>query len=198
MKYKVNDDVRVITTDTCGFGCGYIGKVTAVYGDNYEVDGACEYCDEELEFIAPRRTRGFQRIKGFEDIPLPTRATKYSAGYDLASAIDITIIPDAAVVIPTGLKAYMLPNEFLGLYVRSSIGKQGLAMVTGVSVIDSDYYENQDNDGHIFVMLRNDSSFTIEITKGTRLVQGIFHSYLCTDDDKCTNVRNGGIGSTNI
>lgn len=33
----------------------------------------------------------FHHIKGYEDIPLPTRATADSAGYDLCAAEDITI-----------------------------------------------------------------------------------------------------------
>ena len=198
MKYKVGDEVKVIVDDNCADPWGHIGKITKVDEDDpkYQVDDEYFYDDFELELVAHQRTRGFQRIKGYEDIPLPTRATKGSAGYDLSSAIDITVPPDATATIPTGLKAYMLDNEFLGLYVRSSIGKQGLSMVTGVSIVDSDYYENPKNDGHIFVMLRNDSSFNMDITKGTRLVQGIFHTFLCTDDDNVTTVRLGGTGST--
>jgi dUTP pyrophosphatase len=196
MKYKVDNKVRVITDDNCGFGKGYIGYITRL-GDEgcYEIDGDYEYCDDEIELA---RTRGFQRIQGFLDVTLPTRATKFSAGYDIASAIDIMIPPDATAVIPTGVKAYMLPNEFIGLYVRSSIGKLGLTMVTGVSIIDADYYNNPDNEGHIFIILRNDSEETVTIKAGTKLVQGIFHSYLLTDDDEVTAERLGGFGSSGV
>lgn len=199
MKYKVGDKVKVITTDTCGFGFGYTGKITKVDTGDYEIDGQYWYDIDEIETVVkPKPIRGFQRIKGFEDIPLPTRATKHSAGYDLGPAIDITIVPNATVVIPTGIKAYMQDNEFLGLYIRSSMGKMGLTMSTSVSIIDSDYFENPDNDGHIMILLRNDSSFPIDIAKGTRLVQGVFHTYLCTGDDNATSVRQGGTGSTSM
>ena len=201
MKYKVNDTVCIVIKDSCSYPYGYVGTVTSIDTTanpiEYTVDHGYCYADHEIE-LATQKVRGFQRIKGYDNIPLPARGTKFSAGYDIASSIDITIEPSATIVIPTGIKAYMQDNEFLGLYVRSSIGKLGLSMVTGVSVIDSDYYENPDNDGHIFVMLRNDSSFPIDITKGTRLVQGIFHTYLCTDNDNVTTAREGGTGSTSM
>ena len=59
------------------------------------------------------------------------------------------------------------------------------------------YYNNKDNEGHIFVCLQNESDKEVVIKKGDRFVQGIFMSYLITDDDCATDTRNGGIGSTN-
>lgn len=205
MKYSIGDNVRILATESAPLNTiGNAGIIIEAYSggqEYYELDNGWCYDVSELELASPckpKRTRGFERIKGYDDISLPTRGTRHSAGYDIATPVDIIIAPNATVVIPTGIKAYMQDNEFLGLYVRSSIGKLGLAMVTGVSVIDSDYYENPDNDGHIFVMLRNDSSFDIDITKGTRLVQGIFHGYLCTDDDNVTTARVGGVGSSGV
>lgn len=196
MTYKVNDTVRIVVEDNCGYGKGHIGKITDICDWCYEVDGHYEYAESEIELVKPLSSRGFQRIQGYPDIPLPARGTKLSAGYDIASIADITIEPNATVTIPTGIKAYMADDEFLGLYVRSSIGKLGLSMVTGVSVIDSDYYDNPDNEGHIFVMLRNDTRAVIEIQVGQRLVQGIFQKYLVADGDNVTTERQGGTGST--
>ncbi len=56
--------------------------------------------------------RGFEIAKGFEDkeINLPVRKTKYSAGYDIECAEDVTIEPfdgGNPVLVKTGLKAYM-------------------------------------------------------------------------------------------
>lgn len=134
----------------------------------------------------------------YEDIILPKRSTRNSAGYDFYSLYDITIKPNERVVIPTGIKVCMNEKEFLGIYIRSSLGfKYNIRMCNQVGIIDADYYNNKDNEGHIFVCLQDESDKEVVIKKGDRFVQGIFMSYLITDDDCATDTRNGGIGSTN-
>ena len=82
----------------------------------------------------------------YEDIILPKRSTKNSAGYDFYSLYDITIKPNERVVIPTGIKVCMNENEFLGIYIRSSLGfKYNIRMCNQVGIIDADYYNNKDN-----------------------------------------------------
>ena len=134
----------------------------------------------------------------YENIILPKRSTKNSAGYDFYSLYDITIKPNERVVIPTGIKVCMNEKEFLGIYIRSSLGfKYNIRMCNQVGIIDADYYNNKYNEGHIFVCLQNESDKEVVIKKGDRFVQGIFMPYLITDDDNATDTRNGGIGSTN-
>ena len=59
-------------------------------------------------------------------------------------------------LIPTGIKAYMLDDEVLYLYNRSSNPKKkGLILANSVGVIDKDYYGNPDNDGHIMFAFYN-------------------------------------------
>ena len=70
-------------------------------------------------------------------------------------------------------------------------------MCNQVGIIDADYYGNFSNGGHIFVCLENEGDEVIKIKKGDRFVQGIFIPYLITDDDNTTDLREGGIGSTN-
>ena len=148
--------------------------------------------------------RGFEIAKGFENkgINLPVRKTKYSAGYDVEAAED-TIIPSfkkgmKPTLIKTGIKSYMQENEYLMLANRSSNpGKKGLILANSVGIIDADYYGNKENEGHIFVCLKNEGEKEVYINKGDRFVQGIFTSYLITDDDSATGNREGGIGSTN-
>ena len=134
----------------------------------------------------------------FEDIKLPTRKTKTSVGYDIESARDIIISPGCTELIPTGLKAYMHDDEFLAIHVRSSVGiKRGLVLANGTGIIDSDYYNNLDNEGHIMIALRNTTHGKVTIKKGERIAQGIFQKYLTVENDKIgDNVRTGGIGST--
>lgn len=134
----------------------------------------------------------------YEDILLPKRSTKNSAGYDFYSLYDITIKPNEIVKIPTGIKVCMNENEFLGIFIRSSLGfKYNIRMCNQVGIIDADYYNNKDNEGHIFVCLQNHGDKDFVIKKGDRFVQGIFMPFLITDDDSTTSRRIGGIGSTN-
>ena len=134
----------------------------------------------------------------YDDIILPKRSTLNSAGYDFYSVISFTLSPGERRVIPTGIKASMNSNEFLSIYIRSSLGlKWNIRMCNQVGIIDADYYNNSENEGHIFVCLMNEGDKVLEIKKGDRIVQGIFMPFLITDDDKTTNIRMGGIGSTN-
>lgn len=134
----------------------------------------------------------------YDDIILPKRSTLNSAGYDFYSVISFTLSPGERRVIPTGIKASMNSNEFLSIYIRSSLGfKWNIRMCNQVGIIDADYYNNSENEGHIFVCLMNEGDKVLEIKKGDRIVQGVFMPFLITDNDKTTDIRMGGIGSTN-
>ena len=149
------------------------------------------------------KIRGFEIAKGFENkgINLPERKTKCSAAYDIEAAEDI-VVPSfkkgmKATLVPTGLKAYMQEDEVLYLYAKSSgFGKKGIMLSNAVGVIDGDYYENEDNDGHIMFAFFNVKDEDIEIKKGDCIGQGMFQKYLVTDDDEAAGERTGGFGST--
>ena len=122
------------------------------------------------------KKRGFEIAKGFENsgINLPIRSTKHSAGYDIEAAEDCTIPSfkkgQKPTFIKTGLKAYMEEDEVLILANRSSNpGKKGLILANSIGVVDSDYYENPDNDGHIMFAFYNIKEEDIEIKKGERI-----------------------------
>ena len=149
------------------------------------------------------RNRGIEVAKGFEDknINLPERKTKFSAGYDIEAAEDITVpkfVPGIKpTLVKTGLKAYMMDDEVLYLYNRSSNpGKKGLILANSVGVIDKDYYGNEDNDGHIMLAFFNIKDEDIEIKKGDAIGQGVFAKYLIVDDDNADGIRQSGFGST--
>ncbi len=149
------------------------------------------------------RKRGFEVVKGYEDkgINLPVRKTKYAAAYDVEAAEDI-VIPKyypgiKPTLIPTGLKAYMQSDEVLLIVPRSSgPKKQGISFPHNVGVIDSDYYNNSDNEGHIFVQCINLKDEDVVIKKGEAVAQAIFQKYLTVDDDNAEGERTGGFGST--
>lgn len=144
--------------------------------------------------------RKFEVIQSYldKDIKIPERATKYSAGYDLASAEDITINPGEIKLVPTGLKADMPEDEALFVYPRSSLGiKRRLTMSNNVGVVDKDYYNNAENEGHIMIPIYNFGTEVQMIKKGERIAQGIFQKYGITDNDSAKNLRKGGFGSSN-
>lgn len=150
------------------------------------------------------KIRGFEVAKGFENagINLPVRKTKYSAGYDVEAAEDI-IIPtfkngQKPTLVKTGLKVYMQDDEVVILANRSSNpGKKGLVLANSIGVIDKDYYENPDNDGHFMFAFWNFKNEDIEIKKGECIGQAIFQKYFVADNDSSTQERLGGFGSTN-
>lgn len=133
------------------------------------------------------------------DWRLPKRATKHSAGYDFFSPIDITILPHSSTKIPTGIKACMGEDEVLFIYPRSSIGfKTNIRLSNTVGVVDSDYYNNANNEGHIFIKLYNPTEKEFNIKAGEKFAQGIFTKFLTVqDEEEIDDERNGGIGSTN-
>ena len=137
--------------------------------------------------------------KLYESIEIPKRSTKYSAGYDLRSLEDYILKPNESHAFKTGLKVSMNENEVFMIFDRSSVGfKYDVCLSNSVGIIDADYYNNKDNEGHMAVKLINHGTKDYEIKKGDRIAQGIFLNYLCVDDEEeIKSERKGGIGSTN-
>ena len=150
------------------------------------------------------RERGFEIAKGWENknINLPKRSTKHSAGYDVEAAEDITIPAYKPgikpTLIPTGLKAYCKEDEWYMLANRSSGPKKGFVMANSIGIIDSDYYNNESNDGHFYFQYFNFQGHDIEVKKGDVIGQVIFQKFLIVDNDNAEGVRAGGFGSTDV
>ena len=111
---------------------------------------------------------------------------------------DITKGADAKpVLIPTGMKCQLADDEYLELSVRSSCPlKHWLILANSVGIIDSDYYNNEDNEGHIMFQIINLSPLPIVIRRGEAIGQGIIKKYGVTEDDNPGGVRKSGFGST--
>lgn len=141
----------------------------------------------------------------YDDISLPQRSTKYSAGYDFklpipkdTGAESWFLNKDKSITIPTGIRVQMYDSNWvLMLYPRSGIGfKHGVKLANTVGVIDADYI-NSDNEGHILVKMIGGHK-PLPLTSNMKFVQGVFLPYGVTVDDCATETRNGGIGSTDI
>ncbi len=134
----------------------------------------------------------------YDQIVLPKRATKGSAGYDFFTPVAITLKPNQTQKIPTGIRVEMKEEWVLKLYPRSGLGfKFRLQLNNTVGIIDSDYFYS-DNEGHIFAKITNDSNEdkVISLSANEGFMQGIFVEYGVTMDDDAVATRNGGFGST--
>lgn len=145
--------------------------------------------------------RGFEIVSKYAQagLNLPVRKTAASAGYDIEAAEAVCLEPHRVTLVPTGIKAYMQSNEYLGLHVRSGFAvKNAVSCINSQGIIDADYYNNQENEGHIMVPLINHGARPVYIDKGMRIAQGIFYQYLTADHDDADQsaVRTGGFGST--
>ncbi|CAK8054908.1 deoxyuridine 5'-triphosphate nucleotidohydrolase [Eupransor demetentiae] len=162
-------------------------------------------------------------------LTVPERSTHNAAGYDFKAAQDMVLPslvnqpflkelnifslgkisallekPEVRAalkptLIPTGIKAYMQPGEFLQLVARSSAPiKKQIMMPNGVGIVDADYYNNEGNEGEIFFQYLNFGLEDVHIKKGERIGQGVFMPYLLADQDEASEktTRVGGFGST--
>lgn len=134
----------------------------------------------------------------YENIKLPKRATKGSAGYDFYMPYDLTLEPGQTAKIPTGIRAKISDGWVLCLFPRSGLGfKYRLQLNNTVGIIDADYYYS-DNEGHIFAKITNDSNEnkTLVLKQGEGFMQGIFMPFGLAEGDDVQTIRNGGFGST--
>lgn len=129
---------------------------------------------------------------------LPTRADVGSAGNDFYVPKDIQILPGQVQVIWTDVKAFMQEDEVLMLFIRSSLAiKQGLMLTNQTGVIDSSYYDNEDNEGNIGISVKNTSGKAITLNASDRIAQGIFINYLTSSNEGIIDEkRKGGMGSS--
>lgn len=142
--------------------------------------------------------KDFSNDVEYDTIKIPKRKTISSAGYDFFLPFNLNIKPNETIKIPTGIKVCLEANEFLSIVVRSSLGiKYNMRMCNQVGIIDADYYNNEENEGHIIAFIKNEGSEIVELEQGKGFVQGIFLNYLTVSDEESINDRrNGGFGST--
>lgn len=133
----------------------------------------------------------------YDNIKLPTRATKGSAGYDFVSPIDFVLKPNEMIKIPSGIRCKIDEGYVLEIYPRSSIGfKYQTMLANTVGIIDSDYYKAL-NEGHIIIALMNMGNKELVIKAGDRFAQGLFKRFYLAEEEEVEKSRTGGFGSTN-
>ena len=138
---------------------------------------------EKISFSQFKKDIGNNK-KLYDTYKLPTRKTTLSAGYDFILINDLEIKPNEIKKIPTGVKACFREDEVLLIVVRSSTGfKHNIRLVNQIGIIDADYYNNKDNEGHIFIKIQNEGEETVNFKAGDAFAQGIFIKYLTTKSD---------------
>lgn len=129
-------------------------------------------------------------INLYNNIKLPKRDSDATAGYDIYLLNDIKLEPNQIIKIPTGLKCKFEKDVVLLFIVRSSMGfKYNIRLCNQVGVIDSDYFNNPDNEGHMWLRIQNEGDKTVEFKQGEAIAQGIFLKYLTTDDDETLDIE---------
>ena len=139
------------------------------------------------------------RFKRLNDLAkIPTRGSKFSAGYDLYAATDedIQIPPHSTVKIGTGLAMELPVGWFGAIFARSGIAtKRGLRPANAVGICDADYRNEY------IVALHNDTDELQTIQAGERIAQLIILPYQDIDFKEVDELRDtdrgmGGFGST--
>lgn len=110
-----------------------------------------------FEFVSTENKKDAKRVGIVkEDYKLPVRATKTSAGYDFYAPYNFDLKPQEQLLIWTNIKAYMPQGEMLILDTTSGNGtKKGVILANTIGIVDSDYYNNEDNEGNIGICLKN-------------------------------------------
>jgi dUTP pyrophosphatase len=139
----------------------------------------------------------FRRLHSNPDLPLPTRQTPGSAGYDVASAEpDFVLAPGERRLVPTGLEMELPDGVECQVRPRSGLAlRHGVTLPNSPATIDPDYR------GELRVILWNAGDEPVPVPRGTRIAQLVFarfESPAVEEADALTETGrgSGGFGST--
>ncbi len=109
------------------------------------------------------------------DLPLPSYATKGSAGMDIRAAVpaDVVLKPGETILIPTGF-ALALP----GGYEAQVRPRSGLAIKHQVGILNSPGTIDSDYRGEVKVILTNFGKNDFIVKRGERIAQLVIARYV--------------------
>jgi dUTP pyrophosphatase len=129
---------------------------------------------------------------------LPSYSTSLSAGMDVRANIDgdVVLAPGERKLIPTGL-FMSLPNG----YEAQMRPRSGLALKSGISLVNTPGTIDADYRGEIGIILINFSKDDFIIHDGDRICQMVIKKYETVEWEQCevldeTNRGDGGFGHT--
>lgn len=117
------------------------------------------------------------------------RATEKSAGYDLRTAEDVSLLPGQIKVVSTGVWLEMPADVMAMVCSRSGLASRGIVVNNAPGVIDADY------EHEVKVILMNQTDEPYSIVAGDKVAQLIFTKWMSAGD-VVTYHREGGLGST--
>ena len=80
-----------------------------------------------------------ERLRDVPAVPLPSRATRGSACFDLAAAEAAVLVRGRVTLVRTGLRMRCPAGTFLEVRPRSGLGSRGVLMANAPGTIDRDY-----------------------------------------------------------
>jgi dUTP pyrophosphatase len=138
------------------------------------------------------------RLAHAAGLPLPAYQSEGAAGFDLRAALaeNVVIEPLGRALVPTGL-VFQIPHGYEG-QVRP---RSGLAVKSGITVLNAPGTIDADYRGEVMVALVNLGSDPFTVTHGMRIAQLVIAAVarVCpveTDAVDKTRRGSGGFGST--
>ena len=139
-----------------------------------------------------------KRTEDANDLPLPTRATPLSSGFDLHANIptNIIIMPGERGLIPAGIKIALPYGYEAQVRPRSGLAlRHGIGIPNAPATIDADYR------GELKVLLINWGTEPFTIRRGDRIAQMVICPITMTEfletDNLPESIRGeGGFGHT--
>ena len=136
------------------------------------------------------------RLPAAEGIPLPSRSTAGSAGYDLCAAVqhDLELAPGDRVLVPTGYRFAIPPGYEGQIRPRSGLAlSHGILVPNAPGTIDSDYR------GELRVILLNAGEKSCSIGRGDRIAQLVIAPVTTAEFCECDQLEStdrgeGGFG----
>jgi dUTP pyrophosphatase len=106
------------------------------------------------------------RLPHGTDLPLPSKATEGSAGFDVASAEEGELGPGERRLFPTGFAVAIPPGYEIQIRPRSGLAlKHGITLPNTPATIDSDYR------GELKIALINLGTESFRVSRGMRIAQ---------------------------
>ena len=143
-------------------------------------------------------TVGVLRLAGPADLPLPAYMSPGAAGADVCAAVEAPVVlaPGERMLIPTGF-ALDVPEGY-EVQIRP---RSGLALRSGVTLLNSPGTIDSDYRGELKVILINHGDTTFVVQRGDRVAQLVLApvtlaSWLEVEELDVTTRGEGGFGST--
>lgn len=178
----------------------YLIKVQSAF-DYFELNDGVWVHENNLDFALPTQpyfTPVVDKHRKHPDVELiyPKMGSRDAIACDFFSPVDIVIPPMEGRMIWLDFKAIFPRKLALLINVRSNMGKQPVMLGNTQGWIESDYANNETNDGNIGINLLNLGKTDYVIKQGDRIAQGMFVEVHRAKGTETDNKRVGGHGST--